>query len=161
MLLQTTLYHVPRIESFLYHALNRIDIIIDLAGALTSVCFPTRSRMSRGQVVGCSQNNSILPMPVSINHANNMSGASLVSFCRSPAIFCGIPGRTYSFSIFHVNTIFIFFVLVLSVRLLKLNGEAGLHCQWPSRTGKEWTGPGCVSIPSMYFLISGIDTQIW
>ena len=40
-------------------------MMIDLAGALPSLYFPTV--MSGGQVAGCSQNTSILPIAILIN----------------------------------------------------------------------------------------------
>ena len=77
----------------------RTDMIIDLAGALPSVRFPMG--MSGGQVAGCSQNTSILPIPVSISRAKlSTSGASSISFYKSPAISCSMSGRTSLFTIF-------------------------------------------------------------
>ena len=77
-------------------------MIIDLAGAPPSVCF--HMVMFGGQVDGCSQNTSILPIPVSINRAKQyMSGASSISFCRDPTIFCSMSGRTSQFTIFLVT----------------------------------------------------------
>ena len=61
--------------------------------------------MSGGQVAGCSQNTSILPIPVSINPAKYyMSGASLVSFYRSPAISCSMSGRTSPYTVFPITS---------------------------------------------------------
>ena len=47
--------------------INRIDTMIDLAGAFSLVRFPMG--MSGGQVAGCSQNTTTLPISVSINRA--------------------------------------------------------------------------------------------
>jgi hypothetical protein len=81
-------------------------MIIGLVGALSSVYFPMG--MSGGQAVGCSQNTSILPIPVSINCVNQyMSGASSVSFYRSPVISCSMSGRTSPFTMSSKHT-FIF-----------------------------------------------------
>ena len=88
-------------------------MIIDLAGAPPSVCF--HMVMFGGQVDGCSQNTSILPIPVSINRAKQyMSGASSVSFCGIPAISCSMFGRTSPFTIFLI-TCHHFFSLCISL----------------------------------------------
>jgi hypothetical protein len=78
-------------------------MIIDLAGAFSSFRFPMG--MSGGQVVECSQNTLILPIPVSINRAKYyMSDASSVSFYRSLVISCSMFGRMSPFIIFQATS---------------------------------------------------------
>ena len=90
-------------------------MIIDLAGDLPSLYFPMG--MYGGQVDGCSQNTSVLPIAISINPEKQyISDASLVSFYRSLANSCSMSGRTSAFTLCLVtsNALIIFFV-VLSV----------------------------------------------
>ena len=91
---------------------------IDLAGALPLPHFPMG--MSGGQVAGCSQNTSILPIAVSVNRAKHyMSDASSVSFCRIPVISCNTSGRTslYDILVTDNHLLYLHFSLVGSTTL--------------------------------------------
>ena len=65
--LQCTMNCKSFVSFFEGNILSRTNMIIDLAGAFSLVRFPMG--MSGGQVAGCLQNTSILPIAVSINRA--------------------------------------------------------------------------------------------
>ena len=80
-------------------------MFIDLAGAFSSSLVSFTMGMPGGQDGGCSQNTSVLLIPVSINRVKYcMSGASSVRFYRIPTISCGMSGRTSQYIIFLVTS---------------------------------------------------------